>query len=106
MEVSRFLLRWGAFPHAARRTIHYGDGWVPIAGRAPYGEVNDYLPKFKQMLAEAGRSPAEVPITLFGSTEDLALLRQYSDMGVERAVTALPPEPAKRTVRCSTAGPI
>jgi probable F420-dependent oxidoreductase len=25
----------GAFPHAARRAIRYGDGWVPIAGRAP-----------------------------------------------------------------------
>jgi hypothetical protein len=30
---------------------------VPIAGRAPYGDVNEYLPKFKQMVAEAGRSP-------------------------------------------------
>src|SRR6202163_4783004 len=38
----------GAFPHAARRAIRYGNGWVPIAGRAPYGEVNEYLPKFKQ----------------------------------------------------------
>jgi len=47
----------GAFPHAARRAIRYGDGWVPIAGRAPYGDVNEYLPKFKQMVAEAGRSP-------------------------------------------------
>ena len=31
----------GAFPHAARRAIRYGDGWVPIAGRAPYGDVNE-----------------------------------------------------------------
>ena len=37
----------GAFPHAARRAIRYGDGWVPIAGRAPYGDVNEYLPKFQ-----------------------------------------------------------
>src|SRR5262249_55134656 len=53
----------GAFPHAARRAIRYGDGWVPIANRAPYGEVNEYLPKFKQLLAAAGRDPATVPIT-------------------------------------------
>ena len=45
----------GAFPHAARRAIRYGDGWVPIAGRAPYGDFNEYLPKFKQMITEAGR---------------------------------------------------
>ena len=41
----------GAFPQAARRAIRYGNGWVPIAGRAPYGDVNEYLPKFKQMVA-------------------------------------------------------
>src|SRR5207237_714857 len=57
----------GAFPHAARRVIRYGDGWVPIAGRAPYGDVNEYLPKFKRMAAEAGRSP-EYRAT--GATDD------------------------------------
>jgi alkanesulfonate monooxygenase SsuD/methylene tetrahydromethanopterin reductase-like flavin-dependent oxidoreductase (luciferase family) len=37
----------GAFPHAVRRAIRYGDGWVPIVRRAPYGEVNKYLPEFR-----------------------------------------------------------
>ena len=86
----------GAFPHAARRAIRYGDGWVPIAGRAPYGDVNEYLPKFKQMAAEAGRNA--VPITLFGGTEDADLLKRYRDMGVDRVVTTLPPEPAAKTL--------
>src|SRR5437868_9930912 len=45
----------GAFPHAARRAVRYGNGWAPIAGRAPYGDIDDYLPKFKAMLSEAGR---------------------------------------------------
>jgi alkanesulfonate monooxygenase SsuD/methylene tetrahydromethanopterin reductase-like flavin-dependent oxidoreductase (luciferase family) len=91
----------GAFPHAARRAIRYGNGWVPIAGRAPYGDVNEYLPKFKQMVAEAGRAPDAVPITLFGGAEDADLLkhyRDYRDMGVERVVTTLPPEPADTTL--------
>jgi probable F420-dependent oxidoreductase len=88
----------GAFPHAARRAIRYGDGWVPIAGRVPYGDVNEYLPKFKQLAAEAGRDPASVPVTLFGGTEDVDLLKRYRDMGVERVVTTLPSEPADRTL--------
>jgi probable F420-dependent oxidoreductase len=88
----------GAFPHAARRAIRYADGWVPIAGRAPYGDVNEYLPKFKQMVAEAGRDPAGLPITLFGGTGDADLLKRYCDMGVERIVTTLPPEPADKTL--------
>jgi alkanesulfonate monooxygenase SsuD/methylene tetrahydromethanopterin reductase-like flavin-dependent oxidoreductase (luciferase family) len=89
---------WRAFPHAARRAVRYGDGWVPIAGRTPYGEVNEYLPKFKQMVAEAGRDPTAVLITLFGGVEDADLLKRYRDMGVERVVTTLPPEPADKNI--------
>src|SRR5437763_927499 len=47
----------GAFPHAARRAVRYGNGWVPIAGRG--ASVEDYLAPFQQMLAAAGRSLAE-----------------------------------------------
>jgi hypothetical protein len=78
--------------------VRYGDGWVPIAGRAPYGDVNDYLPKFKEMVRDAGRDPAALPITLFGGTEDADLLKRYRDMGVARLVTTLPPEPAAKTL--------
>src|SRR5438132_6792376 len=88
----------GAFPHAARRAIRYGDGWVPIAGRAPYGDVNEYLPKFRQMMREAGRNAPALPITLFGGTEDADLLKRYRDMGVARVVTTLPPEAADKTL--------
>ena len=88
----------GAFPHAARRAIRYGQGWVPIAGRAPYGDVNDFLPKFREMATAAGRDPASLPITLFGAAEDADLLRRYRDMGVARVVASLPAEPADKTL--------
>jgi probable F420-dependent oxidoreductase len=80
----------GAFPHAARRAIRYGEGWVPIAGRVQYGEPNEYLPAFRQMAAEAGRDPASLPVTLFGGTEDADTLKRYRDMGVARIVVTLP----------------
>jgi hypothetical protein len=50
------------------------------------------------MAAEARRSPDALPITLFGGTEDADLLKRYRDMGVERVVTTLPPEPAEKTL--------
>jgi len=78
--------------HPLRRRV------VPIAGRAPYGDVNEYMPKFKQMVAEAGRSSDALPITLFGGTEDADLLKRYRDMSVARVVTTLPPEPADKTL--------
>jgi alkanesulfonate monooxygenase SsuD/methylene tetrahydromethanopterin reductase-like flavin-dependent oxidoreductase (luciferase family) len=85
----------GAFPHAARRAVRYGNGWVPIAGRG--GSLEDWLPAFKQMLAEAGRSLAEVPITMFGVPLDADLVKRYQDMGVARVVAGCPPETADKT---------
>ncbi|MFZ3237651.1 MAG: LLM class F420-dependent oxidoreductase [Stellaceae bacterium] len=80
----------GAFPHAARRALAYGDGWVPHAGRPQYSDVTDFLPEFRRMAAEAGRSPKAVPITVFGVPEDLDRLRLYHDRGIARAVVSLP----------------
>src|ERR1700761_5106925 len=81
----------GAFPYAARRAVRYGDGWIPLAGRATqYGDVFDYVPKFRDMLKQAGRDPATFPISLFGSTEDPDLLKRYRDLGVVRVVISLP----------------
>jgi probable F420-dependent oxidoreductase len=88
----------GAFPHAARRAIRYGNGWIPITGRAPYGDVDDYLPPFKEMLAEAGRDLAQVPISLFGVRADGDLLKRYRDMGISRVVAGLPPENSDKTL--------
>jgi probable F420-dependent oxidoreductase len=80
----------GAFPYAARRALAYGDGWIPHASRPQYGDVTEFLPRFHQMAAEAGRAPGSVPVTLFGTSEDPDRLRRYRDLGVARAVVSLP----------------
>jgi probable F420-dependent oxidoreductase len=85
----------GAFPHAARRAVRYGNGWIPTMR----GSVADTIPAFKQMLAEAGRNLSEVPITLFGVAEpDIDTLKRYRDIGVARVVCGLAPEPADKTL--------
>jgi alkanesulfonate monooxygenase SsuD/methylene tetrahydromethanopterin reductase-like flavin-dependent oxidoreductase (luciferase family) len=85
----------GAFPHAARRAVRYGNGWVPIAGR---GNIEDTIPKYKQMLSEAGRSLADAPITMFGAVQDADAIKRWADMGVTRVVVGLPPEAADKTL--------
>jgi alkanesulfonate monooxygenase SsuD/methylene tetrahydromethanopterin reductase-like flavin-dependent oxidoreductase (luciferase family) len=80
----------GAFPYAARRALAYGDGWVPHASRPQYADVTDYLPRFRQMAAEAGRDPASVPVTIFGTPEHLDRLQRYRDLGIARVVVSLP----------------
>jgi probable F420-dependent oxidoreductase len=83
------ILVGGAFPHAARRAVRYGDGWAPITGRGPEGDVDQIVPRFRQMLTEAGRDPKSVPVTLFGPTEDADRLARYRDQGIARVVVML-----------------
>jgi probable F420-dependent oxidoreductase len=79
----------GAFPHAARRAIRYGNGWIPIAGRGQ-GGMDQQIADFRRMAQEAGRDPASLPISMFGVPEDADLMKRYRDMGVARAVVTLP----------------
>jgi probable F420-dependent oxidoreductase len=84
------VLVGGAFPHAARRALRYGDGWVPHASRPQYPDVTDFLTQFREMADAAGRTLATVPVTVFGAGEDPGRLRQYRDRGVARVVVSLP----------------
>lgn len=79
----------GAFPQGARRALRYGDGWMPMASRPEYGDVMQFLLQFRQMVAEAGRDPASVPLTIYAVGEDLDQLRRYHDAGVSRVVVSL-----------------
>jgi probable F420-dependent oxidoreductase len=85
------ILLGGAFPWAARRAIRYGDGWFPNASS---GDPEEYMPRFRQMAAEAGRDPQSLPVTIGGSPEDLAQLRKFRDLGAARVNVSLPAEGA------------
>jgi len=77
----------GGFPHAAKRAIAYGDGWIPIGGRLDPLEV---LPQFRKMAKDAGRDPAALSFSLFGVARDPELLKRYRGAGVDRVVLQLP----------------
>jgi probable F420-dependent oxidoreductase len=77
----------GEFPHGAKRAIAFGDGWMPIGGRGL--DALDILPRFRQMAAEAGRNPDEVPMSVFAAPQDAERLKRYRDAGVDRAVLML-----------------
>jgi probable F420-dependent oxidoreductase len=81
----------GAFPYGARRAIRYGDGWIPTAGR---GDIAEVLPKFREMVREAGRDLASIELSLFGLGEDLDRVKHFAEMGVARVVPMFPPEKA------------
>lgn len=82
------ILLGGTFPHGARRAIEFGDGWMPIGGRDL--DPLAVLPRFRQMVAEAGRIPDQMPVSVFGGRPDGALLNSYRDAGFDRVVLLLP----------------
>jgi probable F420-dependent oxidoreductase len=89
----------GAFPQAARRAVRYGDGWIPLAGRM--GQDSDVfviVPKFRDMLKEAGRDPATFPISLFSAPDDLDTLKRYRDLGIDRVSVGLPAAKAEEVL--------
>jgi probable F420-dependent oxidoreductase len=88
----------GAFPHSARRALRYGDGWIPNASRQHYADVTDFLPQYRAMASEMGRDTAQVPVTIWGATEDYDRLRRYQDQGIVRVIVSLPPEDAEKTL--------
>src|SRR6185312_3022102 len=73
------ILLGGAFPWAARRAIRYGDGWYPTGGG---GNLEEDLPYFRKMAAEAGRDP--LPVTVGGASEDIGKIQRFRDLGVAR----------------------
>jgi probable F420-dependent oxidoreductase len=81
------ILVGGAMPHAAKRAVAYGDGWIPLGGRGV--DVLNQLPRFRQMVAEAGRDAESLPVSVFGAEMDAERLKKYRDAGVQRVVFSL-----------------
>jgi probable F420-dependent oxidoreductase len=76
----------GGWPHAARRAVRWGDGWMPIHGR---DEID--TARFRALAEEAGRDPAALEISLVGAPADAAELARLRDRGITRAIFGLPP---------------
>jgi len=86
----------GAFPHAVRRAIRYGDGWIPRADRLEKDGIGVVIRQFRDMATEAGRDPASLPISIFRVPEEIAGLRFCREIGIERVVFSLPAEKEDR----------
>jgi probable F420-dependent oxidoreductase len=79
----------GGFPHAARRAVRYGNGWIPRDDWIERDGVG-VLEQFREMAKEGGRDPAELPISLFRVPENIERLRLYEKLGIDRVVFSLP----------------
>ena len=78
----------GAFPHAAKRAIAYGDGWMPVV-RGTFDPAHT-MQKFQALAKEAGRDPATLTFEVFGGPHDADLMKRCRDAGVSRYVLMYP----------------
>jgi len=65
---------------------------MPHISRQQYGDVTEFLGRFRQMVAEAGRDPDGFPITAWSAGENAENLKRYRDLGIVRACVSLPSE--------------
>jgi probable F420-dependent oxidoreductase len=88
------ILVGGAFPYSARRAVRYGDGWMPQVTAQSPTPLTELIPRFRQMVAEAGRDPGAMDISIGAQPQDVDLIKRYQDLGVTRVSTSLESEKA------------
>ncbi|MBI2963869.1 MAG: LLM class F420-dependent oxidoreductase [Deltaproteobacteria bacterium] len=82
------VLVGGNGPHARRRAVAYGNGWMPLPAR---GEpIAEGIRDLHARAEHAGRDPRSIPVTIFGGRADAAVLDEYRAAGVERVLFAVP----------------
>jgi len=79
-----------------QRVVRYCDGWIP--GLLSPKDLAAAMRSLHALAARAGRSAHDVPVSIFGVAGEEASLRQYQELGVERAVLALPSEGRERVL--------
>ena len=78
-------------PTTFRAVIDDADGWMPSEGR---GDLVGPLEDLRRRAEEAGRDPATLEISVFGSRGRPEDVERYAAAGVRRVIVGLPSAPA------------
>lgn len=88
----------GSAPAALKRVVRYGDGWIPIAGRAPIDFVGRSH-ELRQAATEAGRDGGALQITICAAPRDQRVLESFADGDIDRVLFSVPSKPTDATLR-------
>ena len=85
------------------RIADYADGWLPInpfPGRVHKGvALDDGLRRLEASVAKAGRSMADIDLTIFGVGPDPAEVERLVALGFNRVVFHIPPAEESKVLR-------
>ena len=85
----RTLIGGGAGPKLFAHIAEFADGWIPIGGAG----LARALPALRDVMAAAGRDPAELHVVPMGVFPDPGKLEHYRSLGVTETVLRLPSAP-------------
>lgn len=88
------ILVGGGWPHAAKRALEYGDGWMPNSIRPDY-HILDKVEAWERMKQDYDR---EVPLTCCLVETDPDEWTRYRDSGVARIIVEVPPGTREETM--------
>ena len=78
-----------AYPGGARRTVEWGDGWIPIPGRGE-GTIADQIAHMREMAEAAGRNPDDIDVSIYFAPTDPEKIIEFAEAGVTRLAFNLP----------------
>ena len=82
------ILLGGPSDHTLRRVVEFCDGWLPIA--RPGFNPREAVAQLRQAALTGGRDFSTLSISVFGAPADEAALGEYREVGIQRAILAIP----------------
>ena len=82
------ILLGGSSDYTVKRVVEFCDGWLPIA--RPGFNTKEAVARLRQAASDAGRDLATLSISVFGAPAKEAVLAEYREVGIQRAVLAIP----------------
>jgi len=82
------ILLGGSSEYTVKRVVEFCDGWLPIA-RGGFNP-KEAVERLRRAASTARRDFATLSISVFAAPADEAVLAEYRDVGIQRAVLAIP----------------
>ena len=82
------ILLGGSSDYTVKRVVEFCDGWLPIA--RPGFNPKEAVARLRRAASDAGRDFATLSINVFGAPANEAVLAEYRELGIQRAVLAIP----------------
>jgi probable F420-dependent oxidoreductase len=82
------ILLGGWSDHTLKRVVEFCDGWLPIA--RPGFNPKEAVAQLRQAALTGGRDFSTLSISVFAAPADEAVLGEYREAGIQRAILAIP----------------